>query len=80
MSNSFGVKARASGEAVATEASLERKGSLGFRGGIGGAFALQPPVSALLEDGDEVEEEETAMWNRGQRVWKHRLPQAIASR
>lgn len=56
MSKFAGVKEKASGEAEATALSLQRKGSLGFRGAVG--FGLQQPASGLLGGGDEVEEAE----------------------
>lgn len=68
-----GGTARASGAEAATEASLERKGSLGFRGGIGGS-AILVVLNARLgaaEVGEEEEKEEeagTAMGIWGQTV------------
>lgn len=60
MSKLAGFRKMASGEAEAAEDSLERKESLGFRGGIGGGVAFQQLASVLLGGCDEVEEAETS--------------------
>lgn len=87
------AKARGSGAAAAASASLERKGSRGFRGGIGGgvlaALILRGAAAFADKEKEEEEEEEGGEEDkpegtkvrgiRGERKRKLTAPHAIAA-
>lgn len=73
-----------SGEEAAIDESLERKGSLGFSGGIGGSVAailtLLLPDALLEVDTDKEGTPAPAMGIRAPAAPKHKLAHAMASR